>query len=942
MALAAVEQSEVGEDATSRDRLLAMRTEVQAGLDGAERDRTLLDRLVEIRSAKADDSDGSRTDAAYAEAFRDAGIDLAKLAPAKAAAKIKARPPSAVPGLTGALDDWAAIRRGRRRKPEGAALLSRVAQLADPDPWRNELRAALDQADKAARLTALQALAKTAKFDELGPISLQLLGAALNTDGDSALAESVLRKAQQRHPRDVWVNFELGGVLQNLGRPTRRFASTPLRVRSAPRRPTHWHMPLRSGVISRRPSRSSATWSPCAPKYVQHLGCLRLTLEDRGQSLNVVAADIDRAVAPLREAVRLKPDDAEVHTILGRTLFVQGKLDETIAEIRTVKRLAPGRPMEWAILTPVMTKPVGPVRPDGTQMFKGSPRYMPAIRTADDALSEVSYLYGNALSDQRKLDQAIAAYREAIQLRPGYAEAYCNLAGTLKRKGDYAGALEMYRKGHELGSQRRGGWEYSSAQWVAQAQRELALAPRLPAVLRGEGKPADNAERLDFAAMAKDRNHFVVASRLWAEAFEADPGLANDLGAGRRYNAACISALAAAGQGEDDAKLDDKERGRLRRQALDWLRADLALRSRQLEAGPTADPAAAQQALRHWQEDPDLAGIRDAASLAKLPADDRAACEKLWANVAGLLKQAKDQVQQLSQADDLAVGSQFLLEEKKWAEAEPKIRQCLAIREKMRPDAWNTFNAQSMLGGALLGQKKYADAEPLLLAGYEGMKQREKSIPPQGKIRLPQAVERLVQLYEALDKKDEVARWTKERDAILVSQSATPDVTLLILRSAALQAWFGKDKEFADTCRWGLTLAKNMTVPETADRVAKACCLLPSTDKAQLEAVLALARKAVRLGKGSRNLPWFQMALGMAEYRSGHFAEADAALIAAAKGDENNPHVAGTSALYRAMSLFRQGKEDEARKLATAAAAKMKPLPKDEKDPLAGNASTTT
>jgi hypothetical protein len=80
------------------------------------------------------------------------------------------------------------------------------------------------------------------------------------------------------------------------------------------------------------------------------------------------------------------------------------------------------------------------------------------------------------------------------------------------------------------------------------------------------------------------------------------------------------------------------------------------------------------------------------------------------------------------------------------------------------------------------------------------------------------------------------------------------------------------------------------------------------------------------------------MALGMAEYRSGHFAEADAALIAAAKGDEKNSSRAGTAAFYRAMSLYRQGKMDEARSLATAAATEMKPLPNGEKDPLAGNA----
>jgi len=70
-----------------------------------------------------------------------------------------------------------------------------------------------------------------------------------------------------------------------------------------------------------------------------------------------------------------------------------------------------------------------------------------------------------------------------------------------------------------------------------------------------------------------------------------------------------------------------------------------------------------------------------------------------------------------------------------------------------------------MLGGALLGQKKYADAEPLLVAGYEGMKQHEATIPPQRKDRLPEALERLVQLYEATDKPDEAARWRKELEA---------------------------------------------------------------------------------------------------------------------------------------------------------------------------------
>ncbi len=73
----------------------------------------------------------------------------------------------------------------------------------------------------------------------------------------------------------------------------------------------------------------------------------------------------------------------------------------------------------------------------------------------------------------------------------------------------------------------------------------------------------------------------------------------------------------------------------------------------------------------------------------------------------------------------------------------------------------------------------------------------------------------------------------------------------------------------------------------------------------------------------------------MAEYRSGNDAAALEALLGAEKAGPNNPTANGTAAFYRAMSLFRQGKPDEARKVAIAAAAQMKPLPKDEQNPFA-------
>ncbi len=107
-----------------------------------------------------------------------------------------------------------------------------------------------------------------------------------------------------------------------------------------------------------------------------------------------------------------------------------------------------------------------------------------------------------------------------------------------------------------------------------------------------------------------------------------------------------------------------------------------------------------------------------------------------------------------------------LLKQKKGSEAEPLLRECIAIREKQEPDDWRTFNTKSMLGQALMGQKKFAEAEPLLRAGYDGMKQREKMIPPQIQVRLPEAIERLVQLYDAMDRKDEAAKWRRELEQI--------------------------------------------------------------------------------------------------------------------------------------------------------------------------------
>jgi hypothetical protein len=101
-----------------------------------------------------------------------------------------------------------------------------------------------------------------------------------------------------------------------------------------------------------------------------------------------------------------------------------------------------------------------------------------------------------------------------------------------------------------------------------------------------------------------------------------------------------------------------------------------------------------------------------------------------------------------------------LIQQAKCAEAEAILRECLAIRAKVQPDDWTTFNARSLLGGSLLGQKKYAEAEPLIVSGYEGLKAREARIPPQWrKPRLTEAAQRVVRFYEEWGKNDKAAEW---------------------------------------------------------------------------------------------------------------------------------------------------------------------------------------
>jgi hypothetical protein len=210
------------------------------------------------------------------------------------------------------------------------------------------------------------------------------------------------------------------------------------------------------------------------------------------------------------------------------------------------------------------------------------------------------------------------------------------------RKGKFRQAVEELRLGNQLGS-RSPSWRHPSAQLLPQAERLAALDDRLPQLLKGLEQPANAGERLELALFCQLHKQLNAAAARWyAEAFAAQPQLADDLASAHRYNAACAAALAGCGQGKDVDKLGAKERTRLRQQTLGYLRDDLKAYRQVLDKSPDkAGPEIAQQ-MQHWLQDPDFVGVRGADGLARLPEAERPSWQKLWEEVEALRRRATE------------------------------------------------------------------------------------------------------------------------------------------------------------------------------------------------------------------------------------------------------------------------------------------------------------
>jgi WD40 repeat protein/serine/threonine protein kinase len=239
------------------------------------------------------------------------------------------------------------------------------------------------------------------------------------------------------------------------------------------------------------------------------------------------------------------------------------------------------------------------------------------VPSAERELSFVLTRHAKRLWENQRLQDAEHSYRRALAVHREFASKLDKGSPSQKR----AAAVE------------------------AQIQRELSLVlleARLPALLKGKDKGKDAGECLALAQLCQLRKQFFAASaHFYAQAFKAEPKLANDLQAQHRFRAAWVAVVAGCGGGKDASNLGDEEHARLRAQALGWLRDELAAWRALLDKEPAKTKPMVAQQMQHWLNDPDFKGMRGPDALAMLPETEHKDWQKLWTDVADTLARAK-------------------------------------------------------------------------------------------------------------------------------------------------------------------------------------------------------------------------------------------------------------------------------------------------------------
>jgi tetratricopeptide (TPR) repeat protein len=525
-------------------------------LDEEEADRHLLTLVEEIRllatelGPKDDMINNARMVPGYQEALAHWGLPVGT-PPEQAKARICRRPEDVQARLVAALDEWLVLLPAS--KSQEAKWLAAVLAKADPDPWRQQLRSARRQRDRAK----LEQLAAEPALSSQPPQTLLMLSDGLNDCGASHPALAVLRRAQALYPGDFWINCKLGYQIwwqKNNPADAVRFLTVCTALR------------------------------PKAPLAHINLGAAL-----------VQAGDLDGGIAALRHALTLPPETMLANANLGMALMKKGDTAGALKALRRALELRPDPSEPW----------------------------------------EIHSEMGAALVRLGDGEGAISAFRKAVAQQPGSILAHANLGDALRYQGQFPEALAAYQRCQKAVSPQDPVSREVAARKIREVERLLKLDGKLEGFLKGAEKPTSPKEQLELAELCRVKQRYAAATSFYAAAFAREE-LADDPTSGRRFEAARCAALAADGIGLDAAGLKVGERVRLRQQALAWLEADRDAWTWRYDSGYPGERRVMADALYKWQQHRDLAGVRDQASLERLPLAEQARWQRLWADVQAL------------------------------------------------------------------------------------------------------------------------------------------------------------------------------------------------------------------------------------------------------------------------------------------------------------------
>jgi tetratricopeptide (TPR) repeat protein len=463
--------------------------DLRARVERARADLDLVDRLDSARLRAAtwatDDFDYPAAQRAYTKAFADAGLGRPGDDAGVVAARVRG---SAVRAqLVAALDDWAHVSRDGPRR----VWLLGVARRADPDPWRDRFRNAAVWRDRKA----LWRLAQEAPVDNLSPQLLAVLGNVLLRAGVDPVP--LLTAAQQRHPGDFWLNFDLA----NANHEARRWGAAVGYYQAA---------------LAIRP-KAAAVYNNLG-NALHHVGrwddaivALRkaLAYDPRltyaRNNLGIVLTDQkrpDQAIALFRQTLAHDPRNVAAHAGLGHAFLEKRSLTKAVAHFRRALELDPRDAHTLTGLGMALEKQG---RPD-----EALPCYQKAV-VLDRHGSRAFSRLGNLLAQKRRLDEAIAAHRKAVEIDPAVAESHNNLGIVLSQRGRLDEAFAEYRQAIALNPKLAHAYSNMGNNlrlkgWLDEAlvayRQAIALAPRNADIFTGLGLVLADRGQVDQAIAA--------------------------------------------------------------------------------------------------------------------------------------------------------------------------------------------------------------------------------------------------------------------------------------------------------------------------------------------------------------------------------------------------------------------------------------------------------